>query len=226
MLGCGGATAASGPAPKVLAYQTSAVDPSDLTTYTFSAQAIGTAAADRRVHVGVGATQNSPTISSVVIGGVTATQNIATTLGTASTVGIFTANVPTGTTADVVVTFTGSTNRCGIAVWTSTGLTSDAANATDSGVNDSGSSQDLNCDVATLDGGFIITYAIHHNSSDPGGVFSYSPAAIVGKFIDLIEGTVIQYGGSGPTDGTTFDVRTTSAVGTSNGHSPLVAASF
>jgi hypothetical protein len=120
-----GATADTG-APKVLTYQTSAADDSNLTTYTFSAQAIGTAAADRYVHVFGGGSNDTSAVSSVTIGGVTATIN-KTQTGTSCTTFIATALVPTGTTADIVIVWGGAQVRCGIGVWSSTGLTSATA---------------------------------------------------------------------------------------------------
>jgi hypothetical protein len=96
------------------------------TTLTFSAQAIGAAAADRQVIVGVFNT-NGVAISSVTIGGVTATNDISETTTHA---GIFRASVPTGTTADVVITCSSTFDHLGIVVATMTGASSGAASAT------------------------------------------------------------------------------------------------
>jgi len=96
-------------------FQASAVDAADLTTYTFSSQPIGTASATRRVVVGV--TSRSTNVSSITIGGVSATldNDYAFSSNRAT---IASAVVPTGTTANVVVTFAAATTRCGLGVWT------------------------------------------------------------------------------------------------------------
>lgn len=215
----------STPTPPIVIYRGHAESTSDLTTYTFAAQPIGDAAADRRVHVGVGGSQSIRTISSVTIGGVTATQNIQHSGDQASTAAIYTANVPTGTTADVVVVWSGGQQRCGIGIWSSTGLTSDAAIDADTGINGTGDFHtDLDIDVSTRDGGYIIVYGVHHNTT-PSGPLPYLPAAITDKFFVSVEGGFAHYGASGTTDNTIFDVRI-GPTGTTNGNSPVVAASF
>ena len=108
----------------------------DATAYTFSAQAIGTAATDRVVVVGIAARQSgsTETISSVTIGGVTATinsQTTDTTAGMGTIAGIASAVVPTGTTGDVVVTFSSAIIRCAISVYCLTGAS--GTTATDTG---------------------------------------------------------------------------------------------
>ncbi len=84
------------------------------TSHTFSAVAIGTAASDRLVAVCAGNSGYGQTISSVTVGGVSASQEVAVYY--TSALDIWVAAVPTGTTADIVVTFTGSA-ECGISVW-------------------------------------------------------------------------------------------------------------
>lgn len=105
----------------------------DLTTYTFSTQAIGTAAADRVVVVGISASNASGarTVSSVTIGGITATAAVTyleQTVGASRAgTGLYAVVVPTGTTADVVITFSGSELRCGLDVWAIYGASSATA---------------------------------------------------------------------------------------------------
>src|SRR5690349_19922485 len=107
--------------PLTYAYASSAGNSSTLTTYTFSSQAIGTAAPTRRVLVGLysGNTTALRTISSVTIGGSAASLLAQDTHS--STIFINEAfywlSVPTGTTANVVLTFSGSQLQAGIAVW-------------------------------------------------------------------------------------------------------------
>lgn len=101
-----------------LTYRTALVDTTDTTAYTFSAVAIGTAAADRWVIVAFGVTSGD--FDSMTIGGIAATISIeGITWGSGSSeAGIGLANVPTGTTADVVVNGSATPLGCHIGVWT------------------------------------------------------------------------------------------------------------
>lgn len=81
----------------------------NLTTYTFSSLAINTANSNRVV---VAVVQTQATVSSVTIGGISATVIGVTACYLAYAV------VPTGTTATVVVTHTGSTSRCYVDLFT------------------------------------------------------------------------------------------------------------
>jgi len=104
-----------------LQFVTSVTTSANNTTYTFSAVNIGTAASDRFVVATVhGHHASSIVMTSATIGGVAATilaQNYATT--------IIMAYVPTGTTADVVVTFSGLEGRCSISIYSLTGRSLD-----------------------------------------------------------------------------------------------------
>ena len=102
----------------------SASSNSDASSYTFSAQAIGAAASDRYVLVGIAARNSSDVaLNSVSIGGVSATSVVSAT-ASGSRAAFYIANVPTGTTGDVVVTFASTMLRCAIGVWRVDGLTS------------------------------------------------------------------------------------------------------
>lgn len=96
-------------------------------TATFSAVAIGTAAADRIVDVGVGYDSNIG-VTGMTIGGVTATKILA---DAALTNERWYGNVPSGTTANIVITGGSAWNDIGIVVGTLTG----AGIATPSGAN-------------------------------------------------------------------------------------------
>lgn len=101
----------SGLAEGTITFTDSSSNPSSIgaTSYTSSGLAIGDADADRQVYVSlaISAGLNNINLSSVTIGGVTATEVISrrTTLLSHGAF-IYRANVPTGTTADVVVTNT------------------------------------------------------------------------------------------------------------------------
>jgi hypothetical protein len=122
-----------------------ATDNSDLTTYTFSAQNLGAAASDRHIIVAIATRKAGATfsVSSVTIGGVAATivKQQAHTVTNTSISAIAIANVPTGATGDVVITFSTGVLRCGIGLWradnllTATPYDSDSSIASDPTVN-------------------------------------------------------------------------------------------
>jgi hypothetical protein len=120
-----------------LSYLQTATNTTDASSYTFSAQALGAAAADRYIVVGIGGRNGAASlaISSVTIGGVSATvikQQSST--GTASggtgttSAGLAIAAVPSGTTGDIVVNFSATSLRCVCSMWRMTGLVSATAN--------------------------------------------------------------------------------------------------
>lgn len=93
-----------------IAYQTTAVINATASSFTFAAQAIGTASGRRRVIVGVA--HSGSTITGVTVGGITAT------LLSSFVPSLYIASVPTGTTANIVVTQSVSTaSTVTITVW-------------------------------------------------------------------------------------------------------------
>lgn len=129
-----------------ITYLQNATSESDLTTYTFSSQSLGSAVADRQIIVGVWGLRSSQTATvSVTVAGITASKvveqisNNGTGLGVAA---LYIAAVPTGTTGDVVVTYGsgGNQSRVFIAMWKGTGLNStpeDIGSSTSSPASDS-----------------------------------------------------------------------------------------
>ena len=99
----------------------SSVNSGSATAYTFSSQAIGTASSDRVVAVGVTAGNSAAGVSTLTVGGVSAVKAIDVTNNTEAE--LWYASVPSGTTADIVVTFSSGKGRCGIGVWALTGVT-------------------------------------------------------------------------------------------------------
>lgn len=158
-------------------------------THTFTSQAIGAAASNRTVVVGVtGQSWGTSTgITSVTIGGVSATQIVNQNFVAASNSGaaIWSAIVPTGTTATIVVVFNGTptTGRTGLFVWALYGV------GTSVGYSTTG--DPANVSTHCNAGGYIM--AIGHNAAGynisvtgstalgsvtPGGVvYSYSEGA-------------------------------------------------
>lgn len=126
------------PAPYVAAgvasitYEDTDSSSTDLTTYTFSSKSLGTAVSGRRIIVTVSGRQSTvPSISSLTVAGSTATQVVQQTSssGNARTA-IYIVTLSTGTTGDVVVTWASGVQRCGIGVYSVTGLTSNTAHDT------------------------------------------------------------------------------------------------
>lgn len=116
--------------------QTDAVaDNTTQTTYTFSTRAIGSAALNRAVIVGVGGLNVTAgrTISSLTVGGASATSiNFQQTSagGVFVDVGLYALRVDSGTTATVVITWSAAQVRTMIGVWAAYGVDSLTASAT------------------------------------------------------------------------------------------------
>src|SRR3990167_1616167 len=113
-----------------------AIDATNAEIYTFSAQAIGVASADRIVIVGISTRAGATSIDSVTIGGISASEVVFSGHGTGSgIVTLYQAAVPTETTADIVVNLNVTANRCGIVVWRLTGANATAtATASDNSI--------------------------------------------------------------------------------------------
>lgn len=97
----------------------------DATEYTFASQNLGAAASDRAIIVGVHARKLGGAVSvAVTVGGVSATSVVTQWGGDSNdnVSALFIAEVPTGTTGDVVVTFGAGVLRCGIGMWRATGI--------------------------------------------------------------------------------------------------------
>lgn len=107
----------------------------DASSYTFSAQNLGEAAADRLMVAAIATRAAAArTIDAVTIGGVSATIiQVGRSSGTVfNRVALAYASVPTGTTGDLVVTFNTSTLRCRTGLWRVVGLDSHTPVDTDS----------------------------------------------------------------------------------------------
>ena len=106
-----------------LSFLQETINVTDQTTYTFSGVNFGTAAADRIIAVVVHSEPalgtNTQTITSATIGGVSATILTSTIQGILCS--IIYANVPLGTTGDVVVTVSNTGGRMVIGTWRITG---------------------------------------------------------------------------------------------------------
>jgi len=148
-----------GGVPKILTFQESLVDPANKTVYTFSGASIGAAASNRRVIVGVSQGGGAPNVS-VTVGGISADLVVEAVSGLNGTA-IWIALVPSGTTADIVVTCGASANRLGIGVWSCTGLSSNTPIDTDAVTG----TRDADLSVSTAEGGFTIGATETRNNS-------------------------------------------------------------
>jgi len=121
-----------------ISYLDKYTDSSDLTEYTFSDISLGSPNSDRYIVVSAFSRKAGATftLSSITIGGVSATitKQVTNTITNSDAVAIAIANVPEGTTGNIVVTWSTEVLRCAIGVWRITGLDSVTALDSDSSV--------------------------------------------------------------------------------------------
>ena len=92
----------------------------DANTFTFSGKALGVAWSNRKIVVAVSGEETGAarTISSVTVGGVSATVVVSANAGgNTNLAALYVATVPTGTTGDIVVTWSGGVNTCAVDVY-------------------------------------------------------------------------------------------------------------
>ena len=113
------------------------------TTYTFSSVSLGTATPNRAVYIFVSAQDpegDNMSVSSITVGGKDGKVFSIVDSGAEAHYGseLWKADIPTGTSADIVVTWDQPTSQCGIIVWSVTGdhflydLKKDVTNSTSS----------------------------------------------------------------------------------------------
>lgn len=189
LIGSNMAFFASAGGPVAISYQSTANVESVQSTFTFSSLAIGTAAAGRYVVVGIESHNNTggnSAISSVTVGGVSATQVVhSTTSDAASVADIWIAAVPTGTTANVVVNYSGTQPRCGVTLWRMTGSSGTAYQT-----KNTNSSLSQTIDVPANGGVFAAAYR------RDGGTGTVSPLTTDTSF-DIGSGGAGQWGING-----------------------------
>lgn len=190
---------------KVLAYQTATYSDTDASSYTFTSQAIGAAASDRYVIVGVGHSNAAADPSSVTIGGVSATKIASVTAGSVHNASLWIALVTTGTTADIVVTVAGS-NRCGIGVWSATGLSGTTAVATGTSTATNPSAT-----IATVAGGFAIGFV---HIGYPASGDTWTGTGVTERFDTNGESDTNYTGADAPTTGSNITLTCTPSAST------------
>lgn len=189
--------------PKAATFRGSTPRTEDLSEYTFSDIDIGSSSNDRFVIVAAGNISNRA-LSSITINGVAADIVVQEQSGNGETA-IAIANVQSGTTATVVVTWAVATPRMGFAWWTAVGLTSGTAHDTGSSAADPGTDT-----LNTLAGGFIIGYMV----SNAGGTFTWTGATE--RFDETIETNTVHTGADATTDGNPLAITADESVASSN----------
>lgn len=137
---------------------------------TFTNQDIGPVYADRYIVVAFTGDTNGRTISSVTIGGITATQHV---VQSGYPAGIYGAYVPTGTTATIVITLSGS-EPIALSVYNIRGLRSSTALNTATGTESPDGTVTTSLNVGL---GFYI--AVSGSSSSSSGTWTWTNATEV-----------------------------------------------
>ena len=196
------AVAAGGPV--AITQTDNGLSATDSNTYTFTNRALGSAQADRRIIVGLcmRVAGTTTTVSSVTVGGVSASSviDVPNNGGGNTTLGaLYIADVPSGTTGDVVVTFSGTVLRCGVNVWRMVGAASGTASST-------GSTQLDNTGVSVTvpANGSAVGYAVTDATSVPTMTWTNITASLgvtsiessfyhAGSMIDSVGGGAITF---------------------------------
>lgn len=124
----------------------------DQTTYTFTVS-FGSVAPGRLIVVGVGTRFNGQSVSALTIGGISATR-VKSQESTFNSAELWAAYVPTGTSGNVVVTWSAATTKCAISVYRLLNLQSSTPTDT------AGSTTDpLSVIIGVKDGGVVVAFS-------------------------------------------------------------------
>lgn len=164
--------------PVTVTYTANASSSANASSYTYTAQSIGSASSDRVVIVGV--TGVNVQASAVTVGGISASKIATATDGATENVTLWTASVPTGTTADIVVTMTGSEVRNGIAVWSKVGGVGSTTVATTGAVSNGPATTSIN---VPSNGGLVAMVVWAGSGSTPSATWA-------GPTLDYNSGTI------------------------------------
>ncbi len=163
-------------------FAASTVLTTDTTEYTFSGHAIGAPDTGRKVVV-CAAAAGTVTINTVTVGGISAT-TVAERASGVTFGEIWEAAVPTGATADIVVTHSGATNRSGIGVFAVYGAKATAGATTTS------TADPLNINKNVSSGGVIIGMGTDQSTS------TYSWTGLTEAYDEIVESATGHTGGS------------------------------
>jgi hypothetical protein len=212
-----------------------ATSTSSTAVHTFAGQSLGAVDSTRIIAVAVGMGDNasdtgsSPrTINSVTVGGTSLTKQVGAVANL--TVENFRAEiwsgyVPSGTTADVVVTMSGTigTSRgVGISVHSLIGTGEVTANATATDNDVGSSSNPLELDVNTQNGGYVIGYGVSFKTAPNTATWSG-----VTELTDSMTGNVAQTAANySPISDETPETITLTFTSGSNGQAGVTASWF
>jgi hypothetical protein len=147
--------------PATISWQTSGTDPANASSYTFTSQPIGAAAADRRVVVMFTIwCAGTFTVTGVTIAGVAASFGIVGSVdngGSFFRTGYAIANIPSGTTGNIVITADGTCYHVSFGVYAVYGLLSSTPTATGHD-NAFGGDATLDISIAAQAGGAVIAH--------------------------------------------------------------------
>lgn len=153
-----------GPVVPTISFIGCTEDNTDLTTYTFTNHAVGTAAANRTTIVAAMG-DDSATLwdfSSMTVGGNSAAQQIESSGGTSNPESsIYAIANPSGTTSTIVVTASEAVTEMTVCVWAAYGLNS--VTATDTATGNTLTTIALDVDVSA--GGLVVGACINSNAS-------------------------------------------------------------
>lgn len=173
--------------PVTVSFASSGKSSTNGSSFSFSSLSFGTAAADRKIVVGVSSENGgsgSRTISSLTVGGVSATQLVrayqATTNDTVAELWI--ATVPTGTSGTVAVTWSGTVRACGVVVCATYGASSTAFDTASGGHTGSSSALAL---TTSCEAGGVIIGMVTGSVANPVATFTWANASeVVDETVD------------------------------------------
>lgn len=214
-----------------IAFASNAENVNNLTTYTFTAQGIGVATANRVVIVAPSgeSTGAQRTLTSVTLDGTPAVQQVNQTTndGANNSIisAIFSLAVSTGATANIVLTFSGTMERAAIGVWATTGLLSATATAT--AVNSAITSQaSLGASLTTQAGGVAVG-AVQANINGGGTMGAITWTNMTGNYDVSFDGSNVRHGGSSnATAPGSTQTKTANFAATTPNRSSLALAAF
>jgi hypothetical protein len=144
---------------------------SDLSTYTFSGVSIGAEASDRVIIAAVYSRANASVVEpTLTVAGISASAIVASADGSATPgyqrCTLFAVSVPTGTTGNIVATFSGTQSRCAVDLFRMTGTSVTAYDTATS------TSDPSTLDVDVQAGGCIVAASLNYLSGGSSATWS------------------------------------------------------
>jgi len=206
--------------PASFAFTASAANTSASSSYTFSSLSLGQADSSRRIIVALAGQNAARTVTSLTVAGVAATRIIGDNpiAPNGPTVQLWIANVPTGTTGNVVVTLNGNFNSCAVGLYAAYDLTTNTPHASNQSAL--ASSTSIAFGLAHK-AGFIIAAA----ASSENAITSFTWTGVNENF-DVLIGSSSRAASSASLTTSDDGTLTITATPNASGSLRLVAASF